>query len=128
MTDSSICPCGSGRSYRDCCGLYLDSGEKPATAEVLMRSRYTAYVLQRENYLLASWHPATRPAKLGLMNEVATQWIDLTVKRHDQQSEERAIVEFVARYKVNGRAHRMHEVSRFVRTDGRWLYVDGDLT
>lgn len=93
-----------------------------------MRSRYTAYTLLREDYLLATWHTSTRPASLDLAADAATKWIGLEVKRHEQQDADHAIVEFVARYKVNGRAHRLHEVSRFVREDGRWFYVDGDVT
>lgn len=93
-----------------------------------MRSRYTAYTLLREDYLLATWHTSTRPASLDLAADAATKWIGLEVKRHEQQDTDHAIVEFVARYKVNGRAHRLHEVSRFVREDGRWFYVDGDVT
>lgn len=92
-----------------------------------MRSRYTAYTLKREDYLLATWHPDTRPAKLELTGQPAQQWLRLTVKRHEQTAADQAIVEFVARYKINGRAHRLHEISRFVRKDGEWLYVDGDI-
>jgi SEC-C motif-containing protein len=92
-----------------------------------MRSRYTAYTLLLENYLLATWHPSTRPATLNLAEEAATKWLGLEVKRHEQQDAAHAIVEFVARYKVNGRAQRLQEVSRFVREDGRWFYVDGEI-
>jgi SEC-C motif-containing protein len=92
-----------------------------------MRSRYTAYTLQRENYLLATWHPTTRPGSLDLAKDVHTKWLGLDVKRQEQQDSNHAIVEFVARYKVNGRAHRMHEVSRFVRENGSWLYLDGEI-
>jgi SEC-C motif-containing protein len=92
-----------------------------------MRSRYTAYTLLRENYLLATWHPSTRPTSLGLAEEAPAKWLGLEVKRHEQQDTDHAIVEFVARYKVNGRAQRLHEVSRFVREEGRWFYVDGDM-
>ena len=60
------CSCGSGRAYAECCGRYLDGGEPPATAEQLMRSRYTAYALAREDYLLATWHASTRPSALAL--------------------------------------------------------------
>jgi SEC-C motif-containing protein len=93
-----------------------------------MRSRYTAYTQLREDYLLTTWHTAKRPASLDLAADAATKWIGLEVKRKEQQDAEHAIVEFVARYKVNGRAHRLHEVSRFVREDGLWFYVDGDVS
>ena len=123
----TACPCGSNKTYTDCCARYLDGNETPATAETLMRSRYTAYTLLREDYLLATWHTSTRPQQLNLAEEPSSKWLGLEVKRHQQQDAEHAIVEFVARHKVGGRAHRLHEVSRFVREDGRWFYVDGDL-
>ena len=92
-----------------------------------MRSRYTAFVLGREDYLLATWHPSTRPAALDLANEPAVRWIGLQVRDHVRCAPDRAEVEFVARYRVGGRAHRLHERSRFVRVDERWYYVDGTL-
>jgi SEC-C motif-containing protein len=122
----SACPCGSKLSYSDCCALYLDGNLVAPTAKTLMRSRYTAYTLRREDYLLATWHTTTRPAALDLADGIATQWIGLEVKRQVLQDATHAIVEFVARYKINGRAHRLHEVSRFVREEGQWLYLDGE--
>lgn len=125
--DPTPCPCGSGKPYAACCARYVEGGEAVPTAEALMRSRYCAYTLRREDYLLATWHASTRPTSLGLADEVPTKWLGLDVKRHEQQDGEHASVEFVARYKVNGRAHRLHEVSRFVREQGRWFYVDGEI-
>lgn len=125
--NSTLCPCGSNKPYTDCCARYVEGNEAASTAEALMRSRYTAYALLREDYLLATWHPSTRPASLGLAEEAPAKWLGLEVKRHEQQDADHAIVEFVARYKVNGRAHRLHEVSRFAREEGRWFYVDGDI-
>lgn len=90
-----------------------------------MRSRYSAYVLRLEPYLLATWHASTRPASLDLAAD-ATRWLGLEVRRHDALSPDRAVVEFVARYRIGGRGQRLHETSRFVREDGRWFYVDGD--
>ena len=123
----SICPCGSDEQYTDCCGRYIEGNETPATAGALMRSRYTAYTLSNEEYLLNTWHASTRPQQLGLSNETHEKWLGLQVRRHEHQDADHAVVEFVARYKVGGRAHRMHEVSRFVREDGRWLYVSGEV-
>lgn len=125
--NNSPCPCGSNKTYTECCARYLESNETPATAEALMRSRYTAYTLLNEEYLLGTWHASTRPQQLNLAEEASSKWLGLEVKRHEQQDAEHAIVEFVARYKVGGRAHRLHEVSRFVREEGRWFYVDGEI-
>lgn len=121
------CPCGSGKQYTGCCGRYLDQGESAATAEHLMRSRYTAYTLNREDYLLATWHHSTRPTLLGLANQPHNQWLGLTVKRHEQSAPDHAIVEFIARYRINGRAYRLHEISRFNYQEGFWFYVDGNI-
>lgn len=119
------CPCGSGRSYVACCGA-CHAGAPAATAEALMRSRYSAYVLGLEPYLLATWHASTRPASLDLAADSGTKWLGLEVKNYRQQDPDHATVEFVARYRVAGRGQRLHEVSRFVRDKDRWYYVDGD--
>jgi len=92
-----------------------------------MRSRYSAYVQKLDDYLLASWHPSTRPINLDLAEDDGTKWLGLEVKRHQPTDENHATVEFVARYRIDGRGHRLHEISRFVREDGRWFYVDGDI-
>lgn len=123
-----LCPCGSLRKFVECCSRYLDNGESAANAEVLMRSRYTAFTLQREAYLLATWHKSTRPQVLGLAEDVQTKWIGLLVKRHEQQDADHAIVEFIASYKVKGRAHKLHEISRFLREEAKWFYVDRDIS
>ncbi|MBL8498349.1 MAG: hypothetical protein JNK39_11055 [Nitrosomonas sp.] len=99
----------------------------PDTAEILMRSRYTAYTLHREKYLLATWHPSTCPSSLELTQSPTPHWLGLTVKRHLQSDTDHAIVEFVARYKLNGKAHRLHEISRFIRENHAWRYIDGDI-
>ncbi|CAG1770222.1 partial hypothetical protein, partial [uncultured bacterium] len=99
-------------------------GRLAPAADALMRSRYSAFVLKLEHYLLATWHPEHRPEKLDLAED-NTQWLGLEIKRHTPDTPDTATVEFVARYKFNGRAHRLHEISRFVREDDRWFYVDG---
>ena len=91
-----------------------------------MRSRYSAFVLKLEPYLLATWHPDTRPASLDLVDD-ATKWLGLEVERHELDGD-RATVEFIARYKVGGKASRLHETSRFIRENGRWFYIDGTFT
>jgi SEC-C motif-containing protein len=122
------CPCGSNKTYVLCCGRYLEGPEIPPDAEALMRSRYTAYTVLREDYLLSTWHVSTRPVQLGLADETNQKWLGLQVKRHEQQDDTHAVVEFVARYKTGGRTQRLHEVSRFVHEDGHWFYVDGEVT
>ena len=121
------CPCGNAEGYMHCCGP-LHEGSPAPTAEALMRSRYSAYVLKREDYLLATWHPSTRPAHPKLATQQPSpSWLGLSVKRHQGGATE-AVVEFVARLRYGGgRAQRMHEVSRFVREDGRWYYLDGEI-
>ena len=91
-----------------------------------MRARYTAYVLEKADYLLHTWHASTRPATLDLSTPTPVRWLGLKVMHRDTTSADRARVEFVARFKQGGRASRLHEISRFVREDGRWYYVDGE--
>lgn len=93
-----------------------------------MRSRYTAYVLANEPYLLATWAAATRPTALELDAEPAAKWLGLEVKRSELTDTDHALVEFVARYKIGGRAFRLHETSRFVREQERWYYLDDDVS
>jgi len=122
----SDCPCGSGRSYAGCCGPIHAATRVAETAAALMRSRYSAYVLKLGDYLLATWQASTRPAELDLSAD-DTKWLGLEVRKHVQQDASHATVEFVARYRIAGRGHRLHETSRFVREDGRWFYVDGEI-
>lgn len=118
------CPCGSTHPYPECCGLY-HAGAPAPDAQSLMRSRYSAYVLCNEPYLLATWHPTTRPDSIPF--DPAQKWLGLTVLDAKSTGELSAEVEFIARSRVsNAAAFRLHERSRFVREDGRWLYVDGD--
>ena len=129
-----LCPCG-GKSqgkppaYAACCSRYLDHFDStPAPdAESLMRSRYTAFVRERADYLLATWHPARRPASIDF--DPGVRWLGLEVRAHRVLDANHAEVEFVARLRdASGRASRLHERSRFERdgATGRWSYVDGD--
>lgn len=93
-----------------------------------MRSRYSAFALGLEDYLLATWHPETRPEKLGLQTEPQPKWIGLQILSCSQEDESHGRVHFVARYRINGRAQRLEESSRFIRDDeGCWYYLDGDI-
>jgi SEC-C motif-containing protein len=133
ITAQGPCPCGrlDGRgkplAFARCCGRYLaDFEHTPAPdAESLMRSRYCAFVLEDADYLLATWHPSRRPSSLEF--EPGIKWLGLEVRSRRQLDATRAEVEFVARSRTAGRAHRLHERSRFVCEDGRWYYLDGDL-
>ena len=132
MSMSASCPCGRvdvkkrAVAYADCCGRLIDYlSDAPAPdAEHLMRSRYSAFVLERADYLLATWHSSTRPASLDF--DAGAKWLGLEVREHKTTGADTAEVEFVGRYRLEGRAVRLHERSRFVREDGRWFYVDGD--
>lgn len=126
--DAAPCPCdlgAAGRCYADCCGRYHGSGcgQAPDAAS-LMRSRYSAFVLGRREELLATWHPDTRPPALEA-DPPGLRWLSLSVKAARSTGPDAAEVEFIARSKLGGRAHRLHERSRFLRVDGRWLYLDG---
>jgi SEC-C motif domain protein len=131
----SNCPCPCGRTsgktkpllYAACCGRYLESDTPAPDAESLMRSRYSAFVLEREPYLLATWHASHRPAFIAF--ESGVKWLGLEVRQHLPVDADNAEVEFIARQKpVSGGAVRLHERSRFVREGGRWLYLDGNLS
>jgi len=134
LAASAPCPCGrtvgQGKaskplSYGNCCGRWLEGAALPPDAESLMRSRYSAFVLERAAYLLQSWAASHRPASIEF--EPGVKWLGLEVRQHRHTGEATAEVEFVARQKpLSGPAVRLHERSRFVREDSRWLYVDGD--
>lgn len=124
-TSGTPCPCGLPKTYATCCGVFHADTPAP-TAEALMRSRYSAYVLDLEPYLLATWHTSKRPPSLDPGDDGKVRWLGLEIKRQESTGADSAIVEFVARYRVAGRAHRLHETSRFLREDGRWYYLDGE--
>ena len=103
---NSTCPCGSDIDFLFCCGRYISGEQHPPTAEALMRSR---------------------PTVLGLKDDTATKWIGLDIKSTCQGTEldDQGTVEFIARYKINGKAERLHETSRFKKEQGNWFYLDG---
>ena len=124
-SDKTSCPCGSDRSYQRCCGL-LHEGVPAADATSVMRSRYAAYVMSNEAYLLDTWHPSTRPRHISFDQQ--QRWLGLRVVGAKLTGDATAEVEFIARFRIGGAtAARLHERSRFVCNSGRWLYVDGDI-
>lgn len=123
-SSAEVCPCGRPVRYEDCCGRYHDGplALQAPDPESLMRSRYSAFVKDLRPYLLATWHASARPAAID-PPEPGLSWLGLDVKRAHMLAEDRGLVEFVARSKLGGRAHRLHEVSEFVRESGRWFYL-----
>lgn len=118
------CPCGSGREYGVCCGPVIDDGIPVETAEQLMRSRYTAFALGREEHLWRTWHPRTRPDRVTIGD---VEWTGLAILdvESGKVGDDSGVVEFEARYSGPGGAGSMHERSRFARRGGRWTYVEG---
>lgn len=124
LAETAPCPCGRGLAYGACCGRY-HAGPLHLQApdpESLMRSRYSAFVLDLRDYLLATWHPDHRPGEIEAP-EPGLRWLGLEVRHVSMQGPERGEVSFVARSKLGGRAHRLVETSGFVREGGRWFYT-----
>jgi SEC-C motif-containing protein len=133
VSPAADCPCGrrdargQALSFAGCCGRYLADfeGTPAPDAEALMRSRYCAFMREDAAYLLATWHPSTRPLVLAF--EPGLKWLGLEVRDVRQPDATHAEVEFVARSRLAGRGHRLQERSRFVQEGGRWFYLDGDV-
>ncbi|MDW5417642.1 YchJ family metal-binding protein [Iodobacter sp. CM08] len=123
MLKENGCPCESGRVYADCCAPW-HQGTAATTPEQLMRSRYSAFVLGLHDYLLATWHATTRPETL--VDEEPVRWLGLKIKQAHVNGVN-GEVEFIARYKIAGKAWKLHERSRFVYEEGRWYYLDGEM-
>lgn len=121
------CLCGSGDRFDGCCGPLL-GGEPAATAERLMRSRYTAFVVGDRRHLAETWHPGTRPDDLELDPEQRWTGLEIVDAEAGTADDKRGVVEFRASWR-HGRDHGvLHERSRFVRQSGRWWYLDGELS
>lgn len=118
------CPCGMGLGYAECCGP-LHAGTPAATAEQLMRSRYSAFAVGDPAYLLATWHSSTRPAALELDPDVRWLGLDVLATEGGGLLAAEGTVEFTAHRIAGGSRGEQHEVSRFVREDGAWRYLDG---
>ncbi|MFE0023127.1 YchJ family protein [Amycolatopsis sp. NPDC059021] len=118
------CPCGLGEPYDACCGRYHRGEQTAPTAELLMRSRYSAFAVGDAGYLLRTWHPSARPANLDL--DPAQRWIRLEILGHTGGGllQAEGTVEFRAHYRHDGQRGVLHENSRFVREGGQWLYLD----
>lgn len=120
------CPCGSGLPYEECCAP-LHRGEAATTALALMRSRFSAFALGLEQYLLDSWDPSTRPGTVDLDDEVEWRRLQIVDTSLGGPSDDAGVVEFRASFRENGRSGLLEERSRFARAGGRWVYVDGEV-
>lgn len=120
----TLCPCGTALTYHQCC-CPLHEGKAASTAEALMRARYTAYVLADAAYIHRSWHSSTRPSKKSLVQSSHIQWERLEIVHIEagQVDSQDGLVEFVAHFSEQGQAQQLHELSRFIREKGRWVYL-----
>lgn len=125
---SARCPCGWGDVYDECCGRLHAGALTAPTAEALMRSRFTASAMGDAEYLLATWHPSTRPAQLALDDGVRWTRLDIVDTVDGGPFDAAGVVEFRAHHRAAGERAVLHERSSFVREDGRWLYLRGDVT
>ncbi|WP_285241961.1 YchJ family protein [Pseudarthrobacter sp. MEB009] len=121
------CRCLSGEQYGHCCGRFHSGASVAATVEQLMRSRYTAFALLDSEYLRRTWHPRTAPADLELDPDLQWRRLDIVSTARGGPLDTEGTVEFKAYFRQDGERGILHETSRFVREDGRWLYVDGQL-
>lgn len=128
ISDNEACPCCSGLSYSNCCEPYHSGARHAPTAEILMRSRFTAYALDNADYLLGSWDATTRPAALDLSRDHA-EWHKLLIinSKKGGAQDNKGSVEFKAFYTQDAGEFFLHENSRFVKTRGQWFYLDGQI-
>ncbi|WP_338682978.1 YchJ family protein [Streptomyces acidiscabies] len=122
MARPTPCPCGLPQSYDACCGRYHAGPVAAPTAEALMRSRYSAFVKGNSAYLVRTWHPRTRPGNLELDPGMRWTGLEILATQDGTAFHSKGVVEFRASY----RGGALHEVSRFERVDGAWVYVDGE--
>jgi len=122
----TACLCGSEIEYSHCCELFHNKENTPVTAEALMRSRFTAYASKNESYLLETWSKSKRPEKIDFSKEEAV-WtkLDIVKTKKGTKKESKGIVEFKAYYTLENEAYVMTEISRFIKSAGRWFYLDG---
>lgn len=119
------CPCLNGLPYEACCGRLHAGSAVAETAEQLMRSRFSAFAVGDPDYLLATWHPTTRPRSLDLNGDLRWYRLDIIATRGGGPDDATGVVEFEAFYRSPAGSGSQHEVSRFRRDAGRWSYLDG---
>ncbi|MEV4436908.1 YchJ family metal-binding protein [Streptomyces sp. NPDC049585] len=121
---TSPCPCGRQQTYAQCCGAFHSGSAAAPTAERLMRSRYSAFVALDGAYLLRTWHSTTRPRTLDFDPDIRWTGLEILSTTGGSAFHQDGTVEFRAHYELHGEAGSQHELSRFVRQDGAWVYVD----
>ncbi|MFW2366693.1 MAG: YchJ family protein [Desulforhopalus sp.] len=126
MNGQSSCPCTSGLLFHKCCGEVIKDHRLAMSAERLMRSRYVAYVIKAEDYLLSSWHPTTRPNKIDFEPR-PVRWLGLEIHGSElgRDSDSKGSVDFTATYYENGQICKLREKSHFVKEHGLWYYLSG---
>ncbi|MDJ0377905.1 YchJ family protein [Cryobacterium sp. PH31-L1] len=120
------CPCLSGDTYSACCGRFHSGTAVPPTAEWLMRSRYSAFCRGDAQYLLHTWHPLTRPQSVELDSAISWRRLDIVRTERGGLFDREGVVEFTAHYREDGIAGQQNEVSRFLKVDRQWYYLDAD--
>jgi SEC-C motif-containing protein len=126
LNNQILCLCGSGIEYQQCCGSFHSGDKIPATAEALMRSRYTAYVLRNADYLQETWDATRRPEKIDFSREkIGWLRLEVTDTKNGGIKDSKGVVVFKAFFMQDGEEHVMNEISRFTKINGRWFYLDG---
>lgn len=130
MVNTANCPCGSNKHYKECCKAFHDGEQIAETAELLMRSRYSAYVKNNKEYLLQTWHESTRPKPedLHLDSNSEFRWLELKVVNTEagQKDDTEGLVHFQAKYRLQGQTGFMDESSKFVKENSQWFYIEGN--
>ena len=125
-----LCPCGSSKEYAQCCRPLIKGEEQAATAEALMRSRYSAHVNVEVDYIHDTTHPDKRE---GYNRQAVAAWckrsewqaLEVVGVTDGGEDDQTGTVEFIARYREKGKLVKHHEIAEFARKDDRWYFVDG---
>jgi len=125
----TVCPCNPDKQFDLCCGPYLAGDKAAPTAEALMRSRFSAYAKEDYAYVVRTCHPSTRPSGKDFEGGTSVNWTNLEILRTEAggENDSEGVVEFVARYKASAQDGSLHEVSRFLKENGQWYYLEGDI-
>jgi SEC-C motif-containing protein len=128
VSEDRACPCGTGDTYRTCCEPLHANRVQAATAEQLMRSRYSAYALGRPDHVFRTWHPRTRPEQVEPSQGLTWTGLKILDTEAGLPGDDEGVVEFEAAYRTSAGPGVLHERSRFARRAGRWCYLDGEVS